>query len=162
MVLLWTLWNTMCRKTRTAQTYLIFDHTTALPFNLSTFTDAVREVYGLSHAVTNAEVVTSYSLRRAAATIARALEAPWQACMAIGAWKGTARQSKDNTVHSLIPSRYDVYKDESESYVKCLHGSMLKEAYKYNKPLTWALFRAWFRDKNFDDRMICLVGSRIP
>jgi hypothetical protein len=151
MVLLWTLWNTMCRKTRTAQTHLIFDHTTALPFNLSTFTDAVREVCGLAHAVTNAEVVTSYSFRRAAATMAGAWEAPWQARMALGAWKGAVRQSKDNTVHSLIPSRYDVCKDESESYVECLHVSMLREAYKYNKPLTWALFRAWFRDKSFDD-----------
>jgi hypothetical protein len=152
MELLWTLWNTMCRKTRTAQTYLIFDHTTSLPFNLSTFTDAVREVCRLAHAVTNVEVVTSYSFRRAAATMAGAWEAPWQARMALGAWKEAVRESKDNTVHSLMPSRYDGCKDESEAYVKCLHVFMLEEAYKYKEPLTWALFRAWFRDKNFDDQ----------
>ena len=152
MELLWTLWNTMCRTTRTAQTYLIFDHTTSLPFNLSTFTEAVREVCRLAHAVTNVEVVTSYSFRRASATMAGAWEAPWQARMALGAWKEAVRESKDNTFHSLMPSRYDGCKDESESYVKCLHVSMLEEAYKYKEPLTWALFRAWFRDKNFDEQ----------
>ena len=85
--------------------WLCFDVTNGEPLAMSAITAAWRSVF--SATVSNAELLTSYSFRRVATTLASALHLPWELRLALGAWQGDVSASSARTGGvSLMPARY--------------------------------------------------------
>ena len=98
--------------------YVCFDLETGDPLAMSAITAGWRSVF--TEVVSNAELLTSYSFRRVATTLASAVHLPWELRLALGAWQGdvtSAPQPQAQRI-SLMPARYADNRDAIQAITK--------------------------------------------
>ena len=103
--------------------------------------DSVKSLLTLALTGGCVDIVSTYSFRRFAPTLADHRTAPWEERMALGGWREQVEQGKKK---SMMPVRYSDGRLDSESSVKLAQGVMLTELLtKLGLDATWSATREW-------------------
>lgn len=110
-----------------------FDPSDGRPLAYSALTKAWRSIYseGLEVGqdkllVDNAQLVTSYSFRRVAPTLANAIQLPWPLRLSLGAWQESPGGSQHEGA-SLMPARYAGNRDDIQACTKLAVQAVLRD-----------------------------------
>jgi hypothetical protein len=124
----WTAWNKVA--SRAAETpFGLLHEATDVAYNLADFTKASRAVLTQILHMGDAELFTSYSLRRSMPTLAEIRKAHPDDADALGDWTASST--------SRMRTRYADAKEDSAAIVKLVQLLILQEAANDSKPLSW-------------------------
>eukprot|EP00971_Amphidinium_carterae_P066566 1318206-Amphidinium_carterae.1 len=119
---LWELWLQF-RPTVEHRVGLIVEADAGVLLGMQPFVEVCRDIL---HAVVadraDADMFTSYSLRRFAPTLCDVRGAPWHERLAMGGWREqVADQQQRQQQRNLMPARYSGQREQLEAEVKLLH-----------------------------------------
>ena len=124
---------------------VITDGCSQVAYNVTQFNKALRQVFLMAKAVTNAAALTSYSLRRFQPTCADVLEASMPHRYAIGGWRETFQHQASQRVGlQCMPVRYSGMRGESEETAKLQQWACLQQVVRTvtDQVITWEVFRS--------------------
>jgi hypothetical protein len=165
MDLLWRLWHQFSEIAGTPLQFLCFDTNTGISMSANQFTQAIREVAQLCHAVDapSALLLTGYSFRRAGTTGLGVWGAPWSQRCDFAGWRDISSAANDeNTRVNLMPAVYDGRKGESEEWVKLFQLAICGAQFEDMSTdiiATWDSMRAWCKTIEGSTLMQTLAAS---
>ena len=127
---IWDIWLRRSTKVNTAVQFLLGEGTAdSGAYQLHHFTKAMRDVLGNILQIENAEVFTSYSLRRSMPTLANLRQAPEEEADALGDWLGTK--------NSRMRTRYSDERERTALMAKLMQAELVTEMANMTEQVSW-------------------------